>query len=867
LATGTVLGVLLRSRLKTARAGALRVQVKAMLKQGWMAPGFTTKVAEAVRKWGVSADELTPLYQDFVLSRMQQPSWPENIVEQCTSLQKALGLTAMTVGRAHCTVARNVFALTEAEQLPADSVGRFLFLADRIQDGQAGTFLEEARRYERAALAKVFFISEMEVRARIARVAMPMYQALVERFVAGENVDLASERQRLGIEEDSLVQARVEFVPVLKKLFDKSFETGLQAALADHPLREIKVTEIERDGESVQVDFYVEAKSGSREALEKTISKLTNSTEALKRFNVTLPADGEEVLQIRSSSVEVEGWRSVHLAAFEAAATEGKDIDTLSAGMDMQEEDRAAVEFGCEARAAIADCVMDGTSLSQTANRLGLATESAGKLLKKIVAEAFATWCAELPSRSGGPDEGSAIALLVKRVLSAGRLLTAIGVSARGAFDAKARSVPICRRILAVAEEDGLKPADLEVVRWIASGSTDLEQAYSACDSTVKAKVRAVLENANEAGSFDEYIRKINYPADFLVEKARMEYALMLEKRLERDSTLPTDAESSDMAAKAAALTLTEMDVQVVHEAKFAAAYSEACNQALAAETNELMSGLGAVRVRLVISEEKASQLMQESIAVELKPAVDEILEGYKIASGVTTDDDKKPIGFQGGVDAAIDRILDVKKSFDDFTLVTTGLVNFSAAQPLYKYVMSKDMNRAVDFAPVLGINETLREQAHEEVAGVMLGKKAWEALKNDQPISAEVTAGIWEPLGLSHEWADKFITVQKNRFISTKFENLFVKGLLAHEVVEVRSLAEELGVKLSGLDGLPLPKRKRLFHIEAKQAVENKTDLGDLQEAAEIYGLDADEANAEVEAAVAAKEKNDRLLDSIGRR
>ena len=69
-----------------------------------MVPGFNVKVAEAVRKWGVPTEELTSLYQEFVLSRMQQPSWPESIVEQCTSLQKALGLTAITVGRAHCQV-------------------------------------------------------------------------------------------------------------------------------------------------------------------------------------------------------------------------------------------------------------------------------------------------------------------------------------------------------------------------------------------------------------------------------------------------------------------------------------------------------------------------------------------------------------------------------------------------------------------------------------------------------------------------------------------------------------------------------------------------------------------------------------------
>jgi hypothetical protein len=274
---------------------------------------------------------------------------------------------------------------------------------------------------------------------------------------------------------------------------------------------------------------------------------------------------------------------------------------------------------------------------------------------------------------------------------------------------------------------------------------------------------------------------------------------------------------------------------------------------------------LEALRVRLVLSEEKAQSLLVGAIVTELKPAVDEILEGYKTASGEKTDEDTKPIGFQGGVTAAVDKIVDMsKKSFADFTLVSTGMVSPSGAQPVYKYIMSQDMDRAAAFAEVLGVNETMREQAHQEVGGRVLGKKCWEALANEQPISAELTTGLWEPLGLPHEWAEKFIKSQKSLFITNKLENLFINGLKAHEVAQVRSLADDMGVKLFDLDDVPLPKRKRLFHIEAKEAVENQLALEDLEDAAEAYGLTATEANAEVDAAIKAKEKNDRIMSSI---
>jgi len=95
---------------------------------------------------------------------------------------------------------------------------------------------------------------------------------------------------------------------------------------------------------------------------------------------------------------------------------------------------------------------------------------------------------------------------------------------------------------------------------------------------------------------------------------------------------------------------------------------------------------------------------------------------------------------------------------------------------------------------------------------------------------------------------------------ISGKFDKLFFMGLKADEIVQARSLAEEMGIKLNELDSLPLPKRKRLFHIEAVDAVANNIELESLEEAAEAYGLSPDQANSEVEAALKQKEKNDRI-------
>merc|ERR1719201_520729 len=124
-------------------------------------------------------------------------------------------------------------------------------------------------------------------------------------------------------------------------------------------------------------------------------------------------------------------------------------------------------------------------------------------------------------------------------------------------------------------------------------------------------------------------------------------------------------------------------------------------------------------------------------------------------------------------------------------------------------------MNKAAEFASVLGISDEMKDQVHTELGGQVLGKTVVDALNDDKPISAELTTGLWEPLGLPHEWAEKFIKSQKSLFITNKLENLFINGLKAHEVAQVRSLADDMGVKLFDLDDVPLPKRKRLFHIE----------------------------------------------------
>jgi hypothetical protein len=842
-----------------------------------MDPGFNAKVEKVARKWGVPTDGLTSLYEDFVLSRMQQPSWPESIVEQCTSLQKALGLKAITVGKTHYQVAVAVYALVEAEQLPADSVGRFLFLSDRIQDAQAGAFLEEARRYERTQLAKAFFISEQEVRAKIARVAMPMYQKVVERFIAGESIDLASERRRLGVDDDCLLEVQLELTPKMMKTSEREFEIGLKAALSGHDLRDVNVfgldssiledrassilgTEEETGGGSVKFKCFVEAKQGSRDVVERAINGLSTSKEALERFRIALmkeiSAEAKE-MEIQSASVEVEGWQTVHLAAFEANATEA-NIDALSAAMDMNEEDRIAVGFGGEARAAIADGVMDGPQLAETATRMGVPAETAASLAKSIAGEAFAEWCAELPDRAGGPDEGAAFSVFVQRVVSAGRILKAVGAPVRGAFDAKERVVGICSRILKVAEEGTFKPEDLEVVKWIATSEEEFSLAYKECDQIVREKVKAVLENLKEASDLDTYIRNVNYPADLLADVALREYSLMLEQQLKiAPSAMPTEEESRELAEKAKALRLDEKGVQTVHEGYFAPLYSEACKETVSSESVESLSKLDGLRVQLVFSEGRAKKLMEGAIADELKPAADEILEGCQVAMGKAKEAGK--IGFAGGVTGAVDKILNLSKVFD-FTLVSTGLVNLNGTQPLYKYIMTQDMNKAAEFASVLGISDEMKDQVHTELGGQVLGKTVVDALNDDKPISAELTTGLWEPLGLPQEWAEKFIAGKKSNFISGKFDNLFFKGLKADEIVQARSLAEEWGIKLNELDSLPLPKRKRLFHIEAVDALANNIELGSLEEVADTYGLSPDQANSEVEAAMKQKEKNDRF-------
>jgi hypothetical protein len=456
--------------------------------------------------------------------------------------------------------------------------------------------------------------------------------------------------------------------------------------------------------------------------------------------------------------------------------------------------------------------------------------------------------------------------------MSAGSLLTAVGAPVRGAFDAKERAVTLCRRILFVAEEGSLKPGDAEVVRWIASSQRDLESAYAVCDPTVMAKVCAVLENVNEASSLDAYVSQINYPEDMLIGRAREQYGKNLEEQLEIDpNALPTEAESRELAEKAKALRLTEMDVQDIHEYQFGSIFGEACKDAVSAETDELMSNLDALRVRLAFSERKAQSLLEAAIATELKPAADEIMLGYKKASGETIDEDKKPIGFQGGVTAAVDKILDVsKKSFADFTLVSMGLVHNNDALPLYKYVMSQDMTRAAAFAPVLGITEAEQEQAHGEVAARVLGKQVYEALKDDKPVTAELTSGLWEPLGLPQEWAEKYISTQKSLFITGKFEDLYVKGVEMDALIQIRSLADEMGVKLND-DGFSLYKRMRFFRAEVRDKLEKQMDLEAeaekeaLEEVIEFYGLTDAEADAEVEAALKDKEECDRILAMIG--
>jgi hypothetical protein len=893
-----------------------------MLRQGWGSPGVYDEVEDAVRKWGVPSVELTSLYKDFVLSRMRQSSWTESIVDQCTSLQRALGLTAQQVGNVHCDAVEDVEYLVSSDQITADGVERFLYLADRIMAAQPGTFVENSQRYERTQLAKVLKMNELVLRAKIQRIALPMYQAAVDRLKAGENVDLAFERQRLGVEDDSIMEVQIELSPKLPKMSKVEFKDGMNAALIklkmSKDLRDVEVGTIEREeapegmdagSSKVRVNYYVETKKGSRNVVETAIKRLPGTPVALERFNnaieekgrfLTLSKGEKMFREFGASSISVAGWRSIHKAAFEAAQDEVAQIqnasfeaaldeaaeaepepeiaiqfeDLLSA-MDVDEEGRGELEFEREFRAAIADCVMDGTSLKETASRLGLSTEAAGEILRSSVAKPFSTWCAELESVPkedyDTETERAAVTLFVRRTLSAGRLLMAFGVPANGTFEPpEGRRGIIGRRILDFAEGGEITADDLEVVQWLAKDKDNLAFMYRPITTVVIQYVNAVLENVKEVSSLDEYIRKWSYPAELVGPIVLDKYDKMVSARMRPDDVTdepapaPTDAEFADFAEKATALKLSQSDIQSVHDRDFGPLYIKAWREAMFGETDAPQPDVDAMRVQFGLSPRGAEKCIMQALKIELKPAVEGVYDGFKKWKGEDKkDEDKKKAEFPGGVSAAVDEILSKsKKCAIDVDLSELGLIKMGSEKDVYTYIVSyyfdQDYTKALEFGPLTGLGEMGRNKVHEEVVRVLLSNKVTEAMKSDQPCTSELTAGIWERLGCDIAWVEEYLTTQKSLQFIAKVNKMEINGFTARDMVKYRAEAEMLGVTWASVS--PLFKRKRYFRIEARDALERQLDLDVLENAKDEYGLTAMEANIEVDNAAAEKDTADGI-------
>merc|ERR1719454_70185 len=140
------------------------------------------------------------------------------------------------------------------------------------------------------------------------------------------------------------------------------------------------------------------------------------------------------------------------------------------------------------------------------------------------------------------------------------------------------------------------------------------------------------------------------------------------------------------------------------------------------------------------------------------------------------------------------------------------------------------------------------------------------EAVLNDRPISAESTSSIWEPFGLTREWAEQQVHSGQGQAIAWMANNIITgwENFGGDEVVQLRYRAEEIGVNIGRLP-FELKTRQDLFRSEARHALHEKKDLKEaLGEAMEAWCLTPDEADLQVEVAMDERDRHENMIDAF---
>jgi len=763
--------------------------------------------------------QLIELYGVFLGACLDSSQVVPSELGEIKKLGGLLSLSRADVGSAFHTAGRRLYSRHRAyleETEPNDSkvlLNKFVFLAERVLSQDES---EEGYRYEAMRAQKVFQLSKADWASRAETVALPFYEKVLDKVVAGQQAVTAEQLSRIradfGVSDDRA-----------KDMHAVTYEQVARGALA--PER----------GAAATVDAAAQAKLAETRALLELSEEATYAA---------LLAIASPLFSATMSATLAEAEAAEAMDEASAARLSGSIAQRAS---ELQLSAESAKALQAEAVRAAA-----GAKLSEAVTFLR--AQNVPQVV--MLVEELVSYCGRMTSlmaATGAVDGADAAAT--------GQLVGSLGAN----LGCKESEVTSLYRLLLLSYLEGQPKVDEERqasllrLRQIL-GLTESEAlaifqtaAGPLFKKTVKDMVKAGAElGAAEKDKMDKSLTDLGLPRSVTAQISADVYAERLGE-IAAETKILDEAQGAQLAAMRTflGLELGEAPVAKAHEEAFGETYGDSCKQVLGVSgsiPDEYFDGLDRLRERLGLSELAAKKQYAIVGAAKLKEYGDNLQKTLEAQQKAAQKKESLPMGQSlisevlGLVEyATASRLLTSEGGADVSAATLAGQFSSSVIKELYRQALLEAFSGSESaqneqlfstlgpVAAVFGLDAEDVSEIHTEIGKLIFEQYLRKSLKQagglaekDEQFLAQITS----VLSLDAAKMDLVVREQKLEFVDKQCSKIFSDQTVEPaEVTKLRDMAALYEVDL--VEDLEVNR----FRLEKMFAVELESliDAGDL--------------------------------------
>ena len=796
--------------------------------------------------------QLIELYGVFLGACLESSQVVPSELGEIKKLGGLLSLSRADIGSAFHTAGRRLYSRHRAyleEDEPNDSkalLNKFVFLAERVLSEDES---EEGYRYEAMRAQKVFQLSKADWASRAEEVALPFYEKVLDKVVAGQQAvsaeQLAGIRANFGVNDERA-----------KDMHERTYEQIARGVLA--PER----------GAAAVVDAAAQAKLAETRAL-LDLSEEAAYAALLEIASPLFSAAVGETLAEAEAAAAVDEATAARLAGSIAQRASELQL-TAESSKALQAE---ALRAAAGAKLSEAVTFLRAQNVPQVVTLVGELVSYCERMTSLMAATgavdgADAAATGQLVGRLGAN-----LGVQESEVSSLYRLLLLSYLEGQPKVDeARQASLLRLREILGISESEAL------TVFQSAAGPL--------FKKTVKEMVKAGAELGAEAkAKLDSALTDLGLPQSVTGQITGEVYAERVAEVAEGSKILE-EAQSAQLATLRTflGLELSDAPVAAAHEEAFGEAYGDSCKQVLGVSgtiPDEYFDGLDRLRERLGLSELAAKKQFATVGAAKLKEAGEALQKTLEALQKAAQKKESLPMGQSLAAEmlelvdfAQGARLLKSEGGRDVSDATLAGQFSNDLIKELYRQSLlegfsgteaaqnEKLFSSLGPLAAVVGLDAEVVAEIHSEIGTLIFEQYLRKNLKQAGGLSAEneqFLAQIVGVLSLNQQKMDIVVREQKVDFVDFQVQKIFTSPTVEpEEVTKLRDIAELYDVDLVEDLDVNRFRLEKMFSVELEALIDagdlSKEDMSALEEVCEGLKISEEQAAEILEATVEKK-------------